>query len=165
MTASTLALFKLRGVGEGVKQRVTIEASPLTFTAGGRRAFGGADSARSPIDFALGALLSSTQITGQIVANSNPAIALGRWEIVVKASIHQAVLIKDGDGLSNFRDVDLAVSVQTNLEPDAFARFAREVDERCPVAQPFRRSGVGVTTRWTAKQLAKAGAELTRLAS
>jgi putative redox protein len=157
MTASTLALFKLRGVGEGVKQRVTIEASPLTFTAGGRRAFGGADSARSPIDFA--------QITGQIVANSNPAIALGRWEIVVKASIHQAVLIKDGDGLSNFRDVDLAVSVQTNLEPDAFARFAREVDERCPVAQLFRRSGVGVTTRWTAKQLAKAGAELTRLAS
>jgi hypothetical protein len=33
------------------------------------------------------------------------------------------------------------------------------------VTQLFRRSGVSVTTRWTAKPLAEQSAELTRLAS
>ena len=61
--------------------------------------------------------------------------------------------------------VDLAVSVETNLDDDAFARFAKEVEHRCPVTQLFRRSGVSVTTHWTAKKLAEVGAEPTRLAS
>jgi uncharacterized OsmC-like protein len=61
MTESTLAPFALLGSGEGVKQTVAIEGSPLSFAAEGRRAFGGTDSAPSPLDFALGALTSCTQ--------------------------------------------------------------------------------------------------------
>jgi putative redox protein len=165
MTASTLVPFALLGSGEGVKQTVAIEGSPLSFAAEGHRAFGGTDSAPSPLDFALGALTSCTQVTGQIVASGNPKIALGRWEVAVKANLDGAVLLKGGEGVSNFRDVDLAISVETNLDDDAFARFAKEVEHRCPVTQLFRRSGVSVTTRWTAKPLAEVGAELTRLAS
>ncbi len=67
--------------------------------------------------------------------------------------------------MSNFRDVDLEVSVETNLDDAAFAKFAKEVEHRCPVTQLFRRSGVSVTTRWSAKPLAEQSAELTRLAS
>jgi putative redox protein len=165
MTASTLVPFALSGSGEGVKQTVAIEGSPLSFAAEGHRAFGGTDSAPSPLDFALGAFTSCTQVTGQIVASGDPKIALGRWEIAIKANLDGAVLLNGGDGVSNFRDVDLAVSVETNLDAAAFARFAKEVEHRCPVTQLFRRSGVSVTTRWTAKPLAHAGAELTRLAS
>jgi putative redox protein len=113
----------------------------------------------------VGALTSCTQVTGQIVASDNPKIALGRWEVAVKANLEGAVLLNGGEGISNFRDVDLAISVETNLDDDAFARFAKEVEHRCPVTQLFRRSGVSVTTRWTAKKLAEVGAELTRLAS
>jgi putative redox protein len=141
------------------------EGSPLSFAAEGRRAFGGTDSAPSPLDFALGALTSCTQVTGQIVASGNPKIALGRWEVAVKANLDGAVLLKGSEGVSNFRDVDLTVSVETNLDGDVFARFTKEVEHRCPVTQLFRRSGVLVTTRWTAKPLAVAGADLTRFAS
>jgi uncharacterized OsmC-like protein len=165
MTESTLVPFALLGRGEGVKQTVAIEGSPLSFAAEGHRAFGGTDSAPSPLDFALGALASCTQVTGQIVASGNPKVALGRWEVAVKANLEGAVLLNGAGGISNFRDVDLAISVETNLDHDAFARFAKEVEHRCPVTQLFRRSGVSVTTRWTAKKLAEVGAELTRLAS
>jgi putative redox protein len=165
MTTSTLVPFALLGTGEGVKQTVAIEGSPLSFAAEGHRAFGGTDSAPSPLDFALGALTSCTQVTGQIVASGNRNIGLGRWEIAVKANLDGAVLLSGGEGVSNFRDVDLSVSVETNLDDDAFARFAKEVEHRCPVTQLFRRRGVSVTTHWTAKPLAEAGAELTRLAS
>jgi putative redox protein len=165
MTASTLVPFALRGGGEGVKQTVAIEGSPHSFAAEGHSAFGGTDSAPSPLDFALGALTSCTQVTGQIVASGNSNIALGRWEIAVKANLDGAVLLNGGEGVSNFRDVDLAVSVETNLDDNAFAKFAKEVEHRCPVTQLFRRSGVSVTTHWTAKPLAQHRAELTRLAS
>ena len=121
--------------------------------------------APSPLDFALGALTSCTQVTGQIVASGNPNIALGKWEIAVKANLDGAVLLNGGEGVSNFRDVDLAVSVETNLDDGAFAKFAKEVEHRCPVTQLFRRSGVSVTTHWTSRPLAQRGAEITRLAS
>jgi putative redox protein len=104
-------------------------------------------------------------VTGQIVASGDTNIALGRWEVAVKANLDGTVLLKGGEGVSNFRDVDLAVSLETNLDGDAFAKFTREVEHRCPVTQLFRRSGVSVTTRWTAKPLAEQSAELTRLAS
>jgi putative redox protein len=165
MPASTLVPFALLGAGEGVKQTLAIEGSPHSFAAEGHRAFGGTDSAPSPLDFALGALTSCTQVTGQIVASGNPKIALGRWEIAVKANLDGAVLLNGGAGVSNFRDVDLAVSVETNLDDDAFAKFAKEVEHRCPVTQLFRRSGVSVTTHWTAKKLAQHSTEITRLAS
>jgi putative redox protein len=113
----------------------------------------------------LGALTSCTQVTGQIVAGGNPKIALGRWEIAVKANLDGAVLLNGGAGVSNFRDVDLAVSVETNLDDDAFAKFAKEVEHRCPVTQLFRRSGVSVTTHWNAKKIAQHSTEITRPAS
>jgi putative redox protein len=165
MTTGTLVPFALLGAGESVKQTVSIEGSSLSFPAEGHRAFGGTDSAPSPLDFALGALTSCTQVTGQIVASGNRNIGLGRWEIAVKANLDGAVLLNGGEGVSNFRDVDLSVSVETNLDDDAFAKFAKEVEHRCPVTQLFRRSGVLVTTRWTAKPLAGKSVEITRLAS
>ena len=85
--------------------------------------------------------------------------------MAVKANLDGAVLLNGSEGVSNFRDVDLAISVETNLDDDAFARFAKEVEHRCPVTHLFRRSGVSVTTRWTAKPLAEQSVELTRLAS
>jgi putative redox protein len=101
MTASTLVPFALLGRGEGVKQTLAIEGSPLSFAAEGHRAFGGTDSAPSPLDFALGAPTSCPQVTGQIVASGNPKIALGRWEVAVKANLDGAVLLKGGEGVSN----------------------------------------------------------------
>jgi putative redox protein len=98
MTASTLVPFALLGTGEGVKQTLAIEGSPHSFAAEGHRAFGGTDSAPSPLDFALGALTSCTQVTGQIVARGNPKIALGRWEVAVKANLDGAVLLNGGEG-------------------------------------------------------------------
>ena len=161
MTSSTLVPFALHGGGDGVKQQVEVDGGTLSFAAEGHHAFGGTDSAPSPLDFALGALTSCTQVTGQIVASGDAGIVLGRWDVAVKAHLDGAVLLNGGEGVSNFRDVDLAISVETNLEGGAFAAFTKEVEHRCPVTQLFRRSGVDVTTRWTSKPLAEAEARST----
>ena len=165
MTASTLVPFSLSGSGQGVKQTIAVDGGPLAFAAEGHHAFGGTDSAPSPLDFALGALTSCTQVTAQIVASQKPAISLGRWDIAVKAHLDGAVLLKGGEGVSNFRDVDLTIAVETNLHGADFTAFAEEVEHRCPVTQLFRRSGVSVTTRWHARSLSHAVEVETRLAS
>ena len=156
MSASTLVPFALDGHGEGVKQTVAVEGGSLRFAAEGHRACGGTDSAPSPLDFALGALTSCTQVTGQIVASGKAGVSLGRWEVAVRANLDGAVLLHGGEGVSNFRDVDLTVSVETNLDGAAFDAFTEEVEHRCPVTQLFRRSGVAVRTHWTAKSFDRA---------
>ena len=126
MSASTLVPFALHGTGEGVKQNIAVDGGPLSFGAEGHRAFGGTDSEPSPLDFALGALTSCTQVTGQIVASGDRSIELGRWKIAVKANLDGAVLLNGGPGVSNFRDVDLSISVETNLDESGFSKFVAE---------------------------------------
>ena len=173
MTASTLVPFALSGSGQGVKQTIAVDGGSLHFAAEGHHVFGGTDSAPSPLDFALGALTSCTQVTAQIVASQRPTVTLGRWEIAVMANLDGGVLLNGGggvllnggDGVSNFRDVDLTIAVETNLGTADFTAFTKEIEHRCPVTQLFRRSGVTVTTHWKAEPLGGVQEVETRLAS
>ncbi|MBR1177038.1 OsmC family protein [Bradyrhizobium sp. KB893862 SZCCT0404] len=153
MTASTVIPFALTGTGQGVQQDITINGSPLTFVAEGHRAFGGTDSAPSPLDYVLGALISCTQVTSQIIASQDRAIKLGKWEIGLKAHLDNAVLVHGAKGISNFRDVNLTIAIETNLTGGDFQEFADEVERRCPLTQLFRGSGVEFSSHWTAKSL------------
>jgi putative redox protein len=153
MTASTLIPFALTGTGQGVKQTISINGNPLTFAAEGHSAFGGTDSAPSPLDYVLGALTSCTQVTSQIIASQTKAIRLGHWDIAVKAHLDGAVLVQGVEGISNFSDVELTIAVETNLYGKEFEAFAQEVERRCPVTQLFRGSGVRFTSHWTPKPL------------
>jgi hypothetical protein len=49
--------------------------------------------------------------------------------------------------------------VETDAEPTPLARFTSEVDRRCPVSQLYRRSGVDVTSHWTAQNQVRAGGQ------
>ena len=98
------------------------------------------------------------------MAGGKAGVALGRWEVAAKATFDGAVLLHGGEGVSGFRDVDLTVTVETNLDGAAFEDYTREVEHRCPVTQLFRRSGVAVRTHWTAQALA-AAAELAPVAA
>lgn len=153
MTSSIIP-FKLTGSGRGVKQDIEIDGSPLRFSAEGHRSLGGTDTAPSPLDYALGSLTSCTQVTARIVASQNSAIELGQWHISLEARFDSSVLVSGAAGVSNFRDVDLTIDVETNLSGRDFAEFTAEVERRCPVTQLFRGSGVTLNSKWSAVPLA-----------
>jgi putative redox protein len=157
MLMSTLPLvtFRLTGEGTGVAQTVREDGSDHVIHVDAHPAFGGADSAPSPLAYVLAALTSCTQVTSQIVAK-DLALSLGRFKVSVDAKLDPTVLATGAEGVSNFTRLSLDVSVETDAAPDLFARFGREVERRCPVTQLYRRSGVDVTTRWTALGLALA---------
>ncbi len=148
MSGSVLQ-FDLTGTGTGVLQQIQVGDGPHTITAEGHPAFGGRDSAPSPLDYALGALASCTQVTGQIIAAGNKQIQLGNWDIKLESHLDNSVLVFGQQGTSNFRDATLDITVETNLDEQAFQGFATEVERRCPITTLFRGSGVDYTTSWT----------------
>ena len=60
--------FKQHGKGSGVLQTIDIEGSQHEIRVEGHPAFGGKDSAPSPLDYVLGAFASCQQVTSKIVS-------------------------------------------------------------------------------------------------
>ena len=155
MSTLPLVTFRLTGEGTGVAQTIHEEGSEHVIRADAHPAFGGADSAPSPLAYALSALTSCTQVTSQIVAK-DLGLSLGRFKVSVDAKLDPTVLATGAEGVSNFTRLNLDVTVETSAASDIFQHFGSEVERRCPVTQLFHRSGVAVTTRWTAVKLALA---------
>jgi putative redox protein len=145
--------FRLSGTGKGVLQEIKVKGTQHRFAAEGHKLFGGTDSAPSPLDYVLGALISCTQITAQIVANQKN-VELGSWDIALTSHLDNGIQVLGHEGLANFNDVTLNIEVETNLEGDEFESFKEEVERRCPLTQLFRRSGVEFSGQWVPKPLA-----------
>jgi putative redox protein len=143
----TILSFNLSGKGIGVLQTVAIEGSPHTIRAEGHPAFGGKDSAPSPLDYALAALASCNQVTAFIVARDH-GIALRAFEIDVHAELDNSVLVFGAGGNPNFSTVTLDVRVETGASDEEFTKLASEIERRCPLTQLYVRSGVKVVNKW-----------------
>jgi uncharacterized OsmC-like protein len=154
---TNLVTFRLAGEGTGVAQTVREEGTAHVIQTDAHPAFGGHDTAPSPLAYALAALTSCTQVTSQVVARDF-GLTLGQFHVAVDAKLDPTVLATGAEGVSNFTRLKLDVAIETDADADTFARFGQEVERRCPVTQLFRRSGVEVTTSWTPNALKRAKA-------
>lgn len=148
--AANLVTFRLTGEGSGVAQTVREDGTHHVIQTDAHPAFGGNDTAPSPLAYALAALTSCTQVTSQIVAR-DLGLTLGQFHVAVDAKLDPSVLATGAEGVSNFTRLTLDVTIETDAAADTFAHFGSEVERRCPVTQLFRRSGVDVKTSWTPK--------------
>jgi len=155
--SANLVTFRLTGEGSGVAQTIREDGTHHVIQTDAHPAFGGHDSAPSPLAYALAALTSCTQVTSQIVAR-DLGLTLGQFTVKLDAKLDPTVLATGAEGVSNFTRLTLDVAIETDAAPDAFAHFGSEVERRCPVTQLFRRSGVAVTTVWTPQAASKKAA-------
>ena len=144
--------FNHHGAGTGVLHTVSIEGSEHTIHAEGHPAFGGTDSAPSPLDYALASLISCNQVTARIVALGR-GIEFGKFDIKLSAELDNSVLVYGAEGNPNFSSIDLKVEIETALSDKEFDEFVNEVNRRCPLTQLYVRAGVEVTNNWTNKKL------------
>jgi uncharacterized OsmC-like protein len=152
-----LVTFRLTGEGRGVAQTVREDGSAHVIQTDAHPAFGGGDTAPSPLAYALAALTSCTQVTSQIVAR-DLGLRVGAFTVSVDAKLDPTVLATGAEGVSNFTRLTLQATIETDAAPAQFAHFGSEVERRCPVTQLFRRSGVEVTTLWQSLALAPVAA-------
>jgi uncharacterized OsmC-like protein len=146
---ATVATFTLTSDGAGVAQTVSVGGSAHTFNVDAALAFGGSDAAPSPIAYALGALISCSQVTGQIAAKAL-GLTVERFHFDISADLDTAVLVGGAaEGNANFEKVTVAALVATSASDAELQALQRETERRCPIYQLFARSGVDIRTTWT----------------
>jgi uncharacterized OsmC-like protein len=146
----TLATFKLASTGTGVSPTIRPEGSEHLIAVDAAPAFGGRDTAPSPIAYVLGSLLSCSQVTAQLVAK-DLGIELRGFAFNLSADLDTAVLVGGArDGNPNFESVKIEALVETDASEAQFAQLKRETERHCPIYQLFSRSGVDVSSSWRA---------------
>jgi putative redox protein len=145
--------FAVHGEGTGVYQTLTAGGEGgHVFHADAYPAFGGNDTAPSPLFYTLGSLTSCNQVTGSLVAK-DLGITLGRWTVDIQGDLDTAVLVGGAEGNANFERVEVRVTVETDATEEQFATLVSETERRCPVTQLFRRSGLEFVNDWTRAEL------------
>lgn len=145
--------FVLHGTGTGVAQKLITDGGVAhVFETDAYPAFGGSDTAPSPLFFALGALTSCNQVTASLVAKGL-GIQLGEWVFDVQGDLDTAVLVGGAEGNANFDRVEVRATVQTDATEQQFATLVSETARRCPVTQLFERSGLELVNNWTRAEL------------
>ena len=130
---STVVPLAIHGKGKGVGMDIVTGCETHSFKADALPAFGGQDSAPSPLYFALASLGSCNQVTGSLVAK-DLGIKLGEWEVDVHANLDVAVLTTGAEGNANFDSISGKIRVQTDANSEQLAKLAAETERRCVVA-------------------------------
>ena len=145
----TIATFSVSSEGTGVAQTVHVGGSTHTFNVDAAPAFGGKDSAPSPIAYALAAFVSCSQVTAQIVAKTQK-ISVDHFEFDLRADLDTAILVGGAaEGNANFESLTVRAVLTTNATDEDVQRLRIETERRCPIYQLFAKSGVAVNTVWT----------------
>ncbi|GAA4833652.1 hypothetical protein GCM10023201_22220 [Actinomycetospora corticicola] len=145
----TVVPFPVHAEGTGVYQTLTAGGEGgHVFHTDAYPAFGGKDSAPSPLFYLLGALTSCNQVTGSLVAK-DLGITVTKWTFDIVGDLDTAVFVGGADGNANFDRVEVRATVETDATEEQFEQFVSEVARRCPVTQMFTRSGLEFDNRWT----------------
>ncbi|MET0283752.1 MAG: OsmC family protein [Polyangiales bacterium] len=154
--STSIVPFIVHAEGRGVYQTIRAE-SPAghSFAADAYAAFGGSDSAPSPLAYALASLSACNQVTASVVAR-DLGIRLGKWKLDVQADLDTRVLALGQQGNANFDRVQVRAVVETDASEDTFRKLVSETERRCPITQLFKRSGLVWDNVWTRAPLAEA---------
>lgn len=146
---NTTLTFKLRSSGIGIVQTIFREGSQHAINVEASAVAGGRDEAPSPITYVLSSLLSSLQITAQLVAKDF-GVELNDFEFHIEAKLETAVFI-DGaeEGNPNIQDIVIQVAIETGMPDELFEKLHLETERRSPIYQLFSKSGTNITSQWT----------------
>ena len=128
--------FTVRGVAEGsVATRIT--SGKHTFLVDEPDALAGDDAAASPVEYALGALISCQVVVYRLYAHAL-GIQLDTVEIVAEGDLDVRGLFGIDDTVrSGFGDIRLAVTVTGSETQSRYEELRRAVDAHCPVGDLF----------------------------
>lgn len=128
--------FTVRGVAEGsVATRIT--SGKHTFLVDEPDALAGDDAAASPVEYALGALISCQVVVYRLYAHAL-GIQLDTVEIVAEGDLDVRGLFGIDDTVrSGFGDIRLAVTVTGSETQSRYEELRRAVDTHCPVGDLF----------------------------
>ncbi len=144
---STLS-FNLNSAGTGAAQTIFMEGSPHMINVDAPLMVGGKDASPSPISYVLSSLISSAQVTAQLVAKDF-GVELSAFEFTINANLDTAILIGGAEeGNPNIKNIVLKATIETDISDELFEKIRVETERRCPIYQLFSKSGANVRSQW-----------------
>jgi uncharacterized OsmC-like protein len=142
----SIATFTLHSEGTGVAQTARPGGSSHDILVDAPSAFGGHDSAPSPLSYALTSLVSCSQVTAQIVAKEL-GIRLDAFTFDLSADLDTAVMVGGAhDANPNFERISIEATIRTNAtasssraskpRPNGAARSSRSSREAVSTSRP-----------------------------
>lgn len=125
-------------VGRGIGSVATeVRAGAHRFLVDEPGALAGDDAAASPVEYALGALVSCQVVVFRLYAQGL-GLTIDEIEITAEGDLNvQKLFGLDGSGRAGFRDVRLKVDITGPNSAEEYARLREVVDEHCPVLDLF----------------------------
>jgi uncharacterized OsmC-like protein len=134
-TASQLT-YRVRGVGEGAVA-TRISAGAHEFVVDEPAALAGDDVAPSPVEYALGALISCQVVVYRLYADAL-GIPFDEISITAEGDLDAARLFgKDDTVRAGFSDIRLEVEVTGSSTHERYQELLSIVEQRCPVLDLF----------------------------
>ncbi|MEE1620972.1 OsmC family protein [Zafaria sp. Z1313] len=137
-TANAKAVYRAHGVSErSVATRVT--AGRHEFVVDEPAALAGDDSDASPVEYALGALVSCQVVVYRLYAHQL-GVAIDSLEITAEGDLDvRGIFGADPDTRPGFTAVRLTVHLNGPETPERYEELHQVVDARCPVLDLFAR--------------------------
>ncbi|MGP6175950.1 OsmC family protein [Microbacterium sp. A196] len=132
------AALTYRVSGRGVGSVATeVQAGRHRFLVDEPGALAGDDAAPSPVEYALGALVSCQVVVYRLYAQSL-GLTIDEIEIIAEGDLDARRLFGiDGSGRAGFHDVRLKIDIAGPNTAEEYANLRRVVDEHCPVLDVF----------------------------
>lgn len=137
--------YRVRGQGEGaVATRIT--AGRHVFVVDEPAALAGDDEAASPVEYALGALISCQVVVYRLYAHAL-GIVLDDIEVTAEGDLDAARLFGKDEGVrAGFGDVRLRIELSGPESAERYEELRQAVDAHCPVLDPFQNPTPVTTT-------------------
>ncbi len=101
------------------------------------KAFGGEDTAPSPVEMLLGSLAGCISAAGHLIAQEM-GICLKALDISIDGDINSQVFLGKGDGgRAGFRQIRVSLTADADWTPSQREGWLRQVKSRCPVIDNF----------------------------
>ncbi len=125
-------------VGRGVGSVGTeVRAGKHRFLVDEPGALAGDDAAASPVEYALGALVSCQVVVFRLYAQAL-GLTIDEIEITAEGDLNvQKLFGIDESGRAGFHDVRLKIDISGPNSADEYANLRKVVDEHCPVLDLF----------------------------
>jgi uncharacterized OsmC-like protein len=137
--------YRVTGKGDGAVAS-SIAAGKHIFTVDEPAALAGDDAAASPVEFALGALISCQVVVFRLYANAL-GIPFEEIEITAEGDLDAARLFGlDETARAGFGEVRLAVTLTGPESEDRYQELRDAVDAHCPVLDLFANATPVITS-------------------
>lgn len=116
------------------KTRADVSARDLTFSIDEPERLGGTNAGPNPIECLLGSLAGCLNVIGHLVAKEM-GFEIQSMQMRLEGNLDPLVYLGKKSGIrSGFKEIRVAIDIESTASPEVLREWTKETEARCPVS-------------------------------